>query len=126
LYASLGFSEVTRAADGEILFGWAARGRHVREAALRFLKHAPVSWRPATAGDWASLLLYSSLPGGRPDRAPQTLRDEDWIDVMHALTAAKPKATLELGESRHGYVVAVRGTGELPEWLEACARGETH
>ncbi|MHC4199501.1 MAG: GNAT family N-acetyltransferase, partial [Planctomycetota bacterium] len=124
-YRGHSFGEAVRAKDGETLFGWAARGRHVREALLRFLKHEPVSWREATPGDWAALVAYSALPGGRPDSQPATLRDHEWAEVFEALRPEKKPFTLEVGESRHGYVVSVRvSAGEKPltaakppEWL---------
>jgi len=128
-YRGHGFGEAVRAKDGETLFGWAARGRHVREALLRFLKHEPVRWREATPGDWAALVAYSALSGGRPDAQPATLRDHEWAEVFEALRPEKKPFTLEVGESRHGYVVSLRlSAGEEsltaakpPEWLVTLA-----
>ena len=156
-YASAGFAEVVRAADGEALLGWAARGRHVREAALRFLRHEPVRWRRPTPGDWAALVAWSVLPGGNPGASPATIPDGEWIDVFEHLDHARsgveraarvePPAracfrahadrrsggmgtvdaggdawSMEVGESRHGYVVAARATDGAPEWLGELAR----
>jgi GNAT superfamily N-acetyltransferase len=121
-YGELGFHEIVRGADGEILFGWAARGRHVREAALRFMRHEPVRWREANAGDWAGLVLFSCIPHGDPGRIPATLRDVEWIEVFERLASPKPGFGLEVGESRHGYVVAVKTEGAAPAWLEALSR----
>jgi len=117
-YSAQGFSEIVRAADGTSLLGWAARGRQVREALLRFLRQEPVSFRAARSGDWAALVAWSSLPGGRPDYSPPTILDSEWIGVLGG-------AGIEVGESRHGYIVAARpcaqgGTAapRRPEWLE--------
>jgi ribosomal protein S18 acetylase RimI-like enzyme len=123
-YERAGFREVVRARDGESLMGWAARGRHVREALLRFLRHEPVRWRDAQPGDWAALVAWSSMPGGRPDAAPATVLDGEWIDALGHAGAddeegERPGAgfRLRVGESRHGYVVAVRAEGEPPQCL---------
>jgi len=120
-YASQGFSEIVRAADGEALYGWAARGRHVREALLRFLKQEPVKWRPATPADWAALVAWSALPGGRPGHAPSTLLDIEWIEAFERLASEKDKLALEVAESRHGYVVSARASGDVPAWLARVA-----
>ncbi|MHC4247607.1 MAG: GNAT family N-acetyltransferase [Planctomycetota bacterium] len=116
-YLSQGFSEIVRAADGEALYGWAARGRHVREALLRFLKQEPVAWRPATPADWAALVAWSALPGGRPGHVPATLLDIEWIEAFDLLALPEGGFELEVAESRHGYVVDARASGEVPEWL---------
>ncbi len=120
-YDRVGFREVVRAADGEALLGWAARGRHVREALLRFEKHAVVRRRPVEAGDWAALAVWSSLPGGLAGERPATLADSEWIEVFEALRAEEPPFSLEVGISRHGHVVDARATGEAPEWLARLA-----
>jgi hypothetical protein len=120
-YVSQGFSEIVRAADGEALYGWAARGRHVREALLRFLKQSSLRWRPATPADWAALVAWSSLPGGRPGHVPQALLDIEWIEAFELLASPKAKFTLEVAESRHGYVVDARASGEAPAWLAKIA-----
>jgi GNAT superfamily N-acetyltransferase len=120
-YVSQGFSEIVRAADGETLFGWAARGRHVREALLRFLKAGHVKWRPATPADWAALVAWSSLPGGRPGHVPATLLDIEWIEAFERLATPDGKLALEVAESRHGYVVDARASGDVPEWLAKVA-----
>jgi GNAT superfamily N-acetyltransferase len=123
-YSDLGFSEIVRARDGEILYGWAARGRHVREAALRFLKHDPVTWRPAHKGDWPGLLLWSSLPGGQPGAVPDTLLDVEWIGAFDSLGGETPAFGLDVGESRHGYIVAIRTTGSPPAFLAGLPQHE--
>ncbi len=120
-YVGQGFSEIVRAADGEALYGWAARGRHVREALLRFLKQSPLRWRAATPADWAALVAWSSLPGGRPGYVPSTLLDIEWIEVFELLASPEAKFALEVAESRHGYVVDARASGEAPEWLAKIA-----
>ena len=116
-YVSQGFSEIVRAADGETLYGWAARGRHVREALLKFLKQDPLKWRPATPADWAALVAWSSLPGGRPGHVPPTLLDIEWIEAFELLATPEANLALEIAESRHGYVVDARASGDVPEWL---------
>ncbi len=132
-YESQGFREIVRARDGEAILGWAARGRHVREAALRMLKPKASTWRPADAGDWAGLIAYSALPGGTPDVRPETFLDAEWGKVFERLAIqralpdepdvgqAKEKLVLEVGESRRGFVVAVRASGAVPKWLKTVA-----
>ena len=120
-YSSQGFGEIVRAADGEALYGWAARGRHVREALLRFLKQEPIRWRAATPADWAALVAWSSLPGGRPGHAPSTLLDIEWVETFERHASPEDKFALEVAESRHGYVVDARASGEVPEWLAKVA-----
>jgi ribosomal protein S18 acetylase RimI-like enzyme len=132
-YESQGFREIVRARDGEAMLGWAARGRHVREAALRMLKPKASTWRPADAGDWAGLIAYSALPGGRPDVRPETFLDAEWGEVFERLAIqralpdepedgeAKQKLVLEVGESRRGFVVAARASGAVPKWLKTVA-----
>lgn len=125
LYAEAGFQEVARASDGEALLAWPARGRQGREAALRFVRHPPVRWRPADMGDWASLVLATSLVGLRE---PRTVLDVEWIPVLAPLEGdeehgapSRPRGewTLSVGESRHGYVVAARTRGPAPGWLRS-------
>ncbi len=121
-YRGQGFGEAVRARDGETLFGWAARGRHVREALLRFLKHEPVRWRKAVPGDWAALVAWSALPGGRPGTQPAALLDAEWLETFERLREKGEKPfSLEVGVSRHGYVVAARASGEVPAWLATLA-----
>jgi ribosomal protein S18 acetylase RimI-like enzyme len=131
-YESRGFREVVRARDGEAMLGWAARGRHVREAVLRLLKHKPASWRPADAGDWAGLVAWAALPGGRPDVEPAGLLDAEWGGVFEQLAIQTTLGNepgggedgrgdrtllLEVGESKRGFVVAARASGAVPKWL---------
>lgn len=135
-YAAQGFREVVRARDGEAMLGWAARGRHVREAVLRLLRQKLGSWRGADAGDWAGLVAHSSLPGGRPDAELDSFLDAEWGEVFERLAIqgtlpdepegeeAGKKLVLEVGESRRGFIVAARATGAVPKWLRESTRSQ--
>ena len=48
---------------------------------------------------------------------PATLLDVEWIGAFEELSKEKPSFGLDVGESRHGYVVALRATGSPPEFM---------